>query len=131
MGSPIPALRGTCQSADRAQQPQIPRKGRDRFGEDHLVARAERVKVLETAVTRVPVAGAASVANSLKPANRAFGMRFALDLIWLDKNEGVVRVDREAGPWRMRACPRARSVIETVAGQADAFLAAGLDGEPS
>jgi hypothetical protein len=60
------------------------------------------------------------------PAVHTFGMRFGLDLIWLDKNGGIVRVDREVVPWRMRACPRARSVIETVAGRADAFLAAGL-----
>jgi uncharacterized membrane protein (UPF0127 family) len=64
------------------------------------------------------------------PAVHTFGMRFGLDLIWLDKGGSVVRVDRQVGPWRMRACLRARSVIETVAGQADAFLAAGLDGVP-
>jgi len=51
-----------------------------------------------------------------------FGMRFALDLIWLDKHGTTVRVDRDVGPNRLRACFRARSVVETLAGHADAFL---------
>jgi uncharacterized protein len=51
-----------------------------------------------------------------------FGMRFALDLIWLDKHGAVVRVDRDVPPGRMRACWRARAVVETLAGHADAFL---------
>jgi uncharacterized membrane protein (UPF0127 family) len=57
------------------------------------------------------------------PSVHTIGMRFALDLIWLDKRGAVVRVDRNVGPWRMRTCLKARSVIETVAGQADGFLA--------
>jgi hypothetical protein len=51
-----------------------------------------------------------------------FGMRFGLDLIWLDKQGRVVRVDRDVPPKRARACWRARSVVETLAGHADAFL---------
>jgi uncharacterized membrane protein (UPF0127 family) len=54
------------------------------------------------------------------------GMRFALDLVWLDRDGGVVRVDRAVGPRRHRAAWRARSVVEVGAGRADAFLAAGL-----
>ena len=57
------------------------------------------------------------------PAVHTFGMRFALDLIWLGRGGRVVRVDRDVAPGRMRACVRARSVIETNAGRADAFLA--------
>jgi uncharacterized membrane protein (UPF0127 family) len=55
-----------------------------------------------------------------------FAMRFALDLIWLDAAGAVVRVDRSVPPRRVRSCLRARSVVETRAGAADAFLAAGL-----
>jgi len=51
-----------------------------------------------------------------------FGMRFALDLIWLDNHGTVVRVDRDVPPNRLRACLRARAVVETLAGHADAFL---------
>ena len=53
-------------------------------------------------------------------------MRFALDLIWLAKDGTLVRVDRSVPRARMRICLKARSVVETAAGQADAFLAAGL-----
>lgn len=60
------------------------------------------------------------------PAVHTFGMRFALDLIWLGKGGVVVRVDRGVTSRRMRACLRARSVVETAAGAADAFLAAGV-----
>jgi uncharacterized membrane protein (UPF0127 family) len=52
------------------------------------------------------------------------GMRFALDLVWLDGDGAVVRVDRGVAPLRLRSCGRARSVVEVVAGQGDAFAAA-------
>jgi uncharacterized membrane protein (UPF0127 family) len=55
-----------------------------------------------------------------------FTMRFALDLIWLGPDGRVVRVDRAVPRGRFKACLRARSVVETRAGRADAFLAAGL-----
>ena len=51
-------------------------------------------------------------------------MRFALDLIWLGRDGGVVRIDRDVPARRMKACWRARSVIETVAGEGDAVAAA-------
>jgi uncharacterized membrane protein (UPF0127 family) len=57
------------------------------------------------------------------PSVHTFGMRFALDLIWLDGAGQVVRVDRDVAPRRMRLCARARSVIETASGEADGFLA--------
>ena len=56
------------------------------------------------------------------PAVHTFGMRFSLDLIWLARDGSTVRVDRDVAPRRMRICVRARSVVETAAGQADAFL---------
>jgi uncharacterized membrane protein (UPF0127 family) len=55
-----------------------------------------------------------------------FTMRFALDLIWLDKTGHVVRVDPNVPPRRLKNCWRARSVVEARAGTADRFLAAGL-----
>jgi uncharacterized membrane protein (UPF0127 family) len=53
------------------------------------------------------------------------GMRFALDLVWLDRDGGVVRVDRRVAPARLRTCLGARAVLECAAGRAEAF-AAGL-----
>jgi uncharacterized membrane protein (UPF0127 family) len=60
------------------------------------------------------------------PSVHTFGMRFALDLIWLRKDGTVARVDRDVGPRRVTFCPRARSVVETVGGTADRFIAAGV-----
>ncbi len=54
------------------------------------------------------------------------GMRFALDLVWLDGAGTVVRVDRRVPPRRMRTCLRARAVVEVAAGEADAFVNAGV-----
>ncbi|HWI75262.1 MAG TPA: DUF192 domain-containing protein [Baekduia sp.] len=54
------------------------------------------------------------------------GMRFALDLIWLDAGGALVRVDEHVAPRRHRATRRARSVVEVGAGRAAAFLDAGL-----
>jgi uncharacterized membrane protein (UPF0127 family) len=44
-----------------------------------------------------------------------FGMRFALDLFWLDAWGEIVRVDRAVRPCRVRRCRAARSVIEVPA----------------
>ena len=62
------------------------------------------------------------------PSVHTFGMRFALDLIWLDGAGNVVRVDRDVATRRMRFCRSARSVIECNAGRAGAFLDAGVGG---
>jgi uncharacterized membrane protein (UPF0127 family) len=59
-----------------------------------------------------------------------FGMRFALDLVWLDGEGRIVEIRRGVPRRRTIACGRARSVVELSAGQADAFLAAGL-GQPA
>jgi uncharacterized membrane protein (UPF0127 family) len=52
------------------------------------------------------------------------GMRFALDLVWLDARGTVVRVDREVAPRRLRTCLRARAVVEAAAGDGERFAAA-------
>ena len=56
-----------------------------------------------------------------------FGMRFALDLVWLGRDGRLLRVDHAVAPRRMKLCVRARSVVETAAGEGDGFAAA-LDG---
>jgi len=45
-----------------------------------------------------------------------FGMRFALDLIWLDELGGVLALDERVPPRRMRSLRAAAAVIETAAG---------------
>lgn len=54
-------------------------------------------------------------AGLLLPRTRSihtFGMRFALDLVWLDRDGAVVHVDRAVPPRRVRACGAARAVVE-------------------
>jgi hypothetical protein len=43
-------------------------------------------------------------------------MRFALDLHWLDADGAVLRIDRAVRPMRVRACRRARAVVEVGVG---------------
>lgn len=45
-----------------------------------------------------------------------FGMRYALDLVWLDADGAVLRIDRAVPPRRVRACRGADAVIELPAG---------------
>jgi uncharacterized membrane protein (UPF0127 family) len=54
------------------------------------------------------------------------GMRFALDLVWLDGAGRVLRVDAAVPPRRVRTCRAARAVVETAAG-GGAALAAQLE----
>ncbi len=60
-------------------------------------------------------------AGLLLPATRSihtFGMRWALDLVWLDRDGCVVRVDRAVPPRRVRGCRAARAVVELPPGGA-------------
>ena len=44
------------------------------------------------------------------------GMRFGLDLVWLDARGRPLHVDDHVVPRRVRSCLRARSVVEVAAG---------------
>ncbi len=77
------------------------------------VARSFRARLLGLALRCEPPGH-----GLLLPRTRSvhtFGMRFALDLVWLDARGAVVRVDRAVPPGRLRACARARSVVEVPA----------------
>ena len=52
------------------------------------------------------------------------GMRFALDLLWLDRDDAVLEVVRDVAPRRQRTALRARSVIEVAAGRGEGFAEA-------
>jgi len=52
------------------------------------------------------------------------GMRFALDLVWLDSDDEVRGVAHDVSPRRQRTDLRARSVIEVARGRGDAFAEA-------
>ena len=65
---------------------------------------------------------ARSACGLLLPRTRSvhtFGMRFALDLMWLDARGRVVRVDVAVPPRRLRMCWAARAVIELPADPED------------
>ena len=56
----------------------------------------------------------------LRPASSvhtAF-MRFAIDAVFLDRGDRVLKVAAELPPWRMAACRGARAVLELPAGEA-------------
>ena len=45
-----------------------------------------------------------------------FFMRFAIDLVYLDRKNKVKKVRSSVGPWRISACLSAHSVLELPAG---------------
>jgi uncharacterized membrane protein (UPF0127 family) len=49
------------------------------------------------------------------------GMRFPLDLLWLDRAGNVIRLDKNVKRRRLRTCVRARAVLETNAGCGERF----------
>ena len=55
-----------------------------------------------------------------------FGMRFALDLLWLDRAGRVLRQDHGVPPRRLRSCRGAAGVVEASAGEG-ILLAAALE----
>ena len=46
-------------------------------------------------------------------------MRFAIDAVFLDQNDRVLKVAAELPPWRMAACKGSRAVLELPAGEAE------------
>ena len=50
------------------------------------------------------------------------GMRFPIDLIWLDEGGAPIAIDRGVAAFRVRSNRRARSVIECRTGRADEVL---------
>lgn len=60
---------------------------------------------------RTPPAGVALLLPRTRSIHTCF-MRFRLDLLWLDREGRVVRVDRAVGPGRVRVCPTAHAVAE-------------------
>lgn len=53
-------------------------------------------------------------------AIHTFGMKFPIDLVYLDRRRRVIKVRHSVGPARMSACLRAHSVIELRSGTVDA-----------
>jgi uncharacterized membrane protein (UPF0127 family) len=88
-----------------------------------LVAGGRRSRTLGLARLDGLAPGHALLIDRCRSVHTA-GMRFALDLVWLDGAGAVVRVDHAVAPRRLRTCLRARSVVEAAAGCGDRFAAA-------
>lgn len=89
---------------------------------DVRCATTVRARILGLAGLRALPAGV----GLLLPRTRSVhtvGMRFGLDLVWLDGDGRVVRVDRDVPPGRLRGCRAARQVLELPAGTAGSSLA--------
>jgi uncharacterized membrane protein (UPF0127 family) len=100
--------------------PSLPLPGGPRL----VLAAGPRARALGLAGLRAPPAGVALVLAPCRCVH-TLGMRWPLDLVWLAAGGAVVRVDRDVGPRRVRACRRARAVVEVPAGAGDA-VAQGL-----
>lgn len=60
-----------------------------------------------------------------------FGMRFPIDVIFLDGDRRVVRVDSDVPPRRVVWARGARAVVETRAGEATRFIRSWSASEPT
>ncbi|HUS07813.1 MAG TPA: DUF192 domain-containing protein [Bryobacteraceae bacterium] len=49
-------------------------------------------------------------------AVHTFGMKFPIDVVFLNKKRKILKVRRDMGKWRMALCLRAHSVLELPAG---------------
>jgi len=85
----------------------------------------ERCLLAETAFARLRgLLGRSSLAPGegllLRPASSihtAF-MRFSIDVVFVDRENRVLKVAAEVRPWRMAACRGARATLELPAGEA-------------
>jgi uncharacterized protein len=48
------------------------------------------------------------------------GMRFSIDVVFIDRNGRIKRIDEFVRPWRLRWCNRSMAAVELAAGQANA-----------
>jgi uncharacterized protein len=88
-----------------------------------LVARSSRSRLLGLALRRRPPPGGALLLPRCRSVH-TFGMRFALDLVWLDREGGVLGMDEGVRPWRVRSRRGAAAVLEVAAGDGERAAAA-------
>jgi uncharacterized membrane protein (UPF0127 family) len=88
-----------------------------------VVARSFRARLAGLAMRRAPPAGRALLLPGCRSVH-TFGMRFALDLVWLDRAGRVIAIDAAVPPRRVRRRRGAAAVIEAAAGQGERVAAA-------
>jgi uncharacterized protein len=80
-----------------------------------VVARTRWARLRGLALRRCPPEGAALLIPRCRSVH-TFGMRFALDLVWLDAAGRVLAVDERVPPSRLRWQRGAAAVVEVAAG---------------
>ena len=60
-----------------------------------------------------------------------FGMRFSLDLVWLDRDGRVLAVEESVPPGRVRSRADADAVLEVPSGRASEMILAMAEGRPN
>jgi uncharacterized membrane protein (UPF0127 family) len=80
-----------------------------------LVARSRRLRLVGLALRGRPPPGRALLIPRCRSVH-TFGMRFALDLVWLDRDGRVLGVEESVPPWRVRSRRDAAAVLEVPAG---------------
>src|SRR5256885_13673930 len=83
-----------------------------------FVARSWRARLLGLAGLAALPPGAALLLPACRSVH-TFGMRFALDLVWVDARGAVVRVDRDVAPCSGRSCAAARAAVAVLAGEGE------------
>lgn len=83
-------------------------------GFDVRVATNAHARLLGLAGLRTLPPGTALLLTRTRSVH-TLGMRFALDLAWLDARGVVIRYDRDVAPGRLRCCAAARAVLELAA----------------
>jgi uncharacterized membrane protein (UPF0127 family) len=88
---------------------ELPR--RELLGVDVPVATTRRMRLLGLALLEREAAGAGLLIPNCRSVH-TFGMRFDLDLLFLDEGEKVLDLRRSVRPWRIERCAAASAVLE-------------------
>ena len=88
-----------------------------------ITARSRRARLLGLTLRRRPPRGGALLLPRCRSVH-TFGMRFALDLVWLDGSGNPLAIDERVPPLRIRTRRRAAAVIEAPAGEGHQAAAA-------
>lgn len=94
-----------------------------------LTARGFRARLLGLAFLRALPPGHALLIPRCRSVH-TFGMRFALDLVWLGARGEVIRVQEAVPPWRFAHSPGADAVLELRAGEAAELIPIAAAGSP-
>jgi uncharacterized membrane protein (UPF0127 family) len=81
------------------------------LGFDVPVAETHRARLLGLAFLDREEAGEGLLIPDCRSVH-TFGMRFALDVVFLDRESRVIQLRRAVPPWRFIRCPEAASVLE-------------------